>query len=128
VISAFTFEEPCSGGHFDRAYMLEAGESYLSDVSAVTDTVPGVIIAFGEDAITAYGARGDTPWAEFALAGLDVCQARDDLYGLVLVRPHGEGAFVYVCHFEDGLSTVDHGFVLPAPAQSYRYVPRPGLN
>jgi hypothetical protein len=126
-VSAFPLEEPGSNGHFDRAYMLDAAETLLSDLSAVTDAVPGAIIAFGEDEVTVYGASDGMPWREFARTALDVCQTRDDVYGLALVRPHGEGAFICTSHFEDGQSTIDHGFVLPA-AQYYRHVPQAEPN
>jgi hypothetical protein len=126
-ISTFTLEGPCRDGHFGRGYMLDAAEDFLGDVSGGSDSVPAVVIAFGEEAVTVYGPPADTPWREFAGAALDLCQAREDVYGIVIVRPYDDGAFIYSAHFEDGQGTVDHGFGVPEP-QYYTHVPQPEPN
>jgi hypothetical protein len=126
-ISTFTLEGPCRDGHFGRGYMLDAAEDFLGDVSGGSDSVPAVVIAFGEEAVTVYCPPADMPWREFAEAALDLCQAREDVYGIALVRPHGGGAFIYTCHFEDGQGTIDHGFGVPE-ARYYTHVPQAELN
>ena len=127
VISAFTLEGPCSDGHFDRAYMLEAARAFLDDVAAVADSVPRGVIAFGDDEVTVYGEGKGLSWSEFARVAIDRCKARPDIYGIAFVRPHGDGALLYTAHFEDGQRTVGHGFFFPE-RRSYKFVPAEAVN
>ena len=127
AISTLRLEGPCDHGHFDRGFMLDTAQAFLDDMAPITDSVPRAVIAFGEDGVTVYGELEGMPWGEFARAALDLCKAREDVYGIAVVRPHGAGGLIYTSHFEDGAGTVEDGFFLPE-LRSYTFVPAAEVN
>jgi hypothetical protein len=88
------------------------------------------VIAFGTKEVTGYSqpyGHEDAPWVEFTRQALELCHARSDIYGIVLIRPYGMAAHIFTAHFDDGQGVVDHG-IGAVQARYYTFAPQAELN
>ena len=110
----------------DRGYLLETGRSFANDVFTATGEVHAAVIAFADTGTSIIGIDKPQPWSAFAHHAIDMCEARDDVWGLAVVKPAegGRTARIFTALFEDDRGTIDHALHEPFAAV-FTYV---GLN